>query len=769
MDGDEFWSDTFALPDIDGWIYCVIPFGDGFAMGGRFSHVGDVFASNVAYWDGSRWSALGDGVDGDVKSLAIYRGDLIAGGDFDHSGGKPIRGIARWTADGWAPVGGGLWQDHTSPSLGATALATAEEFLYAAGEFDRAGEVEARHVARWDGSAWSPLGAGLNASAVALLADADSLYVGGAFDSAGAMPASGIAKWSGASWSAVGAGFANTSGPLQVNAMARYQGKLAATGGFDLADGRPATNLAAWDGATWEPIGDALHGELAEMGWSLAVRGDTLLVGASNIWAWDGVRWLGFQPYAFGNLRVLCETTAGLVVGGAFSGYDSAGDIAAIGVGLIRGGGWVGLQSWSPSTHGLGGNGFVDVTSLASYRGDIVAAGFFRYAGSPTGRVSLPGVASWDGEAWHAVGSPPVGGYSSMLVEGDTLYLAGEFSAGSPVARFDGGVWVWLGALEINPQTLVRFRGRLCLGGRARSLAAGFDAGVHSWNGAAWEQVGAARYDDNPGDVEALVEHGGRLVAGGSFTSISGVQANSVAAWNGNSWTPMDAGITQGGVSAFCECNGTLYAGGSFGTPSGIYGVLRWSGKRWDPLRESGRLLPFALGCYGTDVYAAGYVNFPPTYQNVGIARWDGTDWMPLGSGTNDAVEALFVDGGRLILVGRFSSAGGRSSSGIAAYDLAGEPPVVTPPGFGTAKPNPFLVTTTITYRLSISGHVLVGVYDVRGRQLVKIEDAFLSAGSHEVSWNGLDGNGRSIPAGVYFVRLELPDRTEVSRVVRLR
>src|SRR5262245_58461690 len=51
-------------------------------VGGRFSIAGDVAASNVAAWDGARWSALGPGFDNRVDALRVYRGELIAAGSF---------------------------------------------------------------------------------------------------------------------------------------------------------------------------------------------------------------------------------------------------------------------------------------------------------------------------------------------------------------------------------------------------------------------------------------------------------------------------------------------------------------------------------------------------------------------------------------------------------------------------------------------------------------------------------------------------------------
>src|SRR6187399_3499141 len=74
--------------------------------------------------------------------------------------------------------------------------------LFAAGEFTQAGVATARGVARWDGSAWSLLGAGLggslpNAHALAVFDDGSgpALYVGGSFTSAGLASANRIAKW----------------------------------------------------------------------------------------------------------------------------------------------------------------------------------------------------------------------------------------------------------------------------------------------------------------------------------------------------------------------------------------------------------------------------------------------------------------------------------------------------------------------------------------------------------------------------------------------
>ena len=86
--------------------------------------------------------------------------------------------------------------------------------LYAGGSFHTAGRVSANHVAKWNGTAWSPLGSGTSDWVYALAVDdAGNVYAGGSFDSAGGVSANLIAKWDGAVWSPLGSGMAGEDLP----------------------------------------------------------------------------------------------------------------------------------------------------------------------------------------------------------------------------------------------------------------------------------------------------------------------------------------------------------------------------------------------------------------------------------------------------------------------------------------------------------------------------------------------------------------------------
>jgi alpha-amylase len=83
--------------------------------------------------------------------------------------------------------------------------------------------------------------------------------------------------------------------------------------------------------------------------------------------------------------------------------------------------------------------------------------------------------------------------------------------------------------------------------------------------------------------------------------------------------------------------------------------------------------------------------------------------------------------------------------------------------------PNPFGPSTKITYSLPERSHVLLGIYDVAGREVATIADGVRTAGPHEVSWGGVDDRGRPLGAGVYFVRLEAAGETRTSKVMLMK
>ena len=63
--------------------------------------------------------------------------------------------------------------------------------------------------------------------------------------------------------------------------------------------------------------------------------------------------------------------------------------------------------------------------------------------------------------------------------------------------------------------------------------------------------------------------------------------------------------------------------------------------------------------------------------------------------------------------------------------------------------PNPFNPSTVISWQLVVSGNVQLKVYDILGRKIKTLVNAYQSVGKHEVLFNGAN-----LPSGIYIYRL---------------
>ncbi len=84
-------------------------------------------------------------------------------------------------------------------------------------------------------------------------------------------------------------------------------------------------------------------------------------------------------------------------------------------------------------------------------------------------------------------------------------------------------------------------------------------------------------------------------------------------------------------------------------------------------------------------------------------------------------------------------------------------------------SPNPFARGTSVRYELAQYGPVELTVHDVSGRLVRQLECGPRQGGTHAVRWDGADGRGRAVTAGVYFVRLTAGGRVSTGRLTLVR
>jgi hypothetical protein len=287
------WS-SLGAQGFNSTVHAFATDGSNLYVGGRFTTFANGIGRRIAKWDGSSWSTLGTGLTGiDERSVVSTMvldgsGNLYVGGNFTSAGGVSASNVAKWDGVAWSSVGrlgqsyeyvnalvldangvlyaggsfsGGVqkFDGTTWSKLGAGGGANnsvsalvldASGNLYAGGWFTTMDGVNMNRVAKWNGTAWSPLGSGFSSSVGALALDASgTLYAG----------EDQVFKWDGKAWTALSNGFANKTS--WVNALTfDATGNLYAGGYFSITGVAAGTNLAMWDGSTWSSLGSGTDG-----------------------------------------------------------------------------------------------------------------------------------------------------------------------------------------------------------------------------------------------------------------------------------------------------------------------------------------------------------------------------------------------------------------------------------------------------------------------------------------------------------------------------
>ena len=356
---------------------------------GSFAAIDGVNGSNIASWDGDSWSALGmngAGIIADpgrsrtaaIEALEVVGNDLYLAGSFSIN--SHANHMAKWEGPNrGSPLGAGVNDQ-------VFAMASAGTDLYAGGNFTAAGDHEANHIARWDGTAWSRLGGGTDGAISALATSGSDVYAGGYFTSADGVEANHIAKWNGSSWEALGSGLERRSGTVRVYAIAVAGDDLYVAGKFDQAGDEEVHNIAKWSGSSWSALGSGTNDTV----WSLVALGDDLYVGgsfskaggvdANHIAKWDGQQWSALGAGFDSGVLALTVSDGHLYAGGYFvqSGEVETRSIAK----------WNGV-SWSPLGSGFrrGSSKFykAGVKALAVKDNELFVGGEFTFVG---GKVS---------------------------------------------------------------------------------------------------------------------------------------------------------------------------------------------------------------------------------------------------------------------------------------------------------------------------------------------------------------------------------------------
>lgn len=751
---NEFWLGGFddpamiSLADEAGNLY----------VGGEFTAYDGTAMNHVAMWDGSDWNALGSGVNGPVWTMALdAAGDLVIGGFFQTAGSVEVNAVAKWDGTAWSPLGGGL---------GGGTSAIAEIVLQPNGDMAVAEVLNPYdpgyrgihytnvRISNWNGSEWTRLGAdfglGPLEASPQLILDSDGALV--------TAHGQTMRSWDGSDWVRLGEFDSQQEIAIPVTGAIRIVSGELLVVGYDHSVWR-------WTGGTWsefwlntERTGFAPTKLFAGPQNSLIAIGidysDTDL-SDGTVAEWDGSKWVVVSTFADHQALGLATFGGSIVAVGSFRG-------AAIGepsyVAAWGNGRWTSVGS---PAEGAGLDGTV-TDIVADLKGNIYVAGDFMRAGG----VEVNGIARWDGSTWSALGSGTSGAVRALalddngnLIAGGSYDEIGGVTANS-VARWDGQQWSALGTGLAQNTTdfgsdniwsiVADEAGSIYVGGDFVQTGDGAQAkGVARWDGSRWKQLG----DGLDRAVRSLaLGPDGQLVAAGFFDY-------DVARWTGEKWQSLGSrmNVYERITDVAISPDGTILAAGYFDQS---HGVATWDGRRWvrlgDHVETVDPVSPFAGYEYplevsdlqdirALEVDSAGGIIVGGRFLNAGgavvnhLARWDGTSWAAIGSGTDATVQALIFDSNDdLYIGGSFLNAGGIPSSRIAKLHRW------LPPFSGT-----------ISQASTIEELVAAKNYDpVAHGEVLRLYQAFFGRGPDiggAKYWIGLNSDGFSIESIANF------------------
>jgi hypothetical protein len=788
----------------DDHIDAVVSHAGNLVVAGAFTQVAGQSLSHIASWNGTSWSPLAAGLNGAVYDLAVYNGNLVAGGSFSQAGGVAASNLAMWNGSAWSEVGGGrghpvdqvaVWDGKLVVSvrnsiqtwngtfwrlLGTTygtvrCLEVHGQELLAAGDFYDIGGVSARRIALWDGTSWSPLGAGLEGDTgwpdywggvLDLAVYNGNPVAGGYFDS----PCYNIARWDGFAWECLGV--VDSS----VHALTVWDGSLVGGGPFETAGGLTSYRIAVWDDFVDPP------GSLAAVGLDEAVSlawenpSDPAFQGTVLRYSLDGLPEDPTQglPVPNGNEgRFEGEpgSESSFVHTGlpsdvtyyysAFS-YDGLGHYSS---GLFAsattldknppdtmpdftvtpGSDYLQLRWTNPPTEDFLGTlirystvGYpvhpdsglpVPNGAGGRFEGLPGSQGSFIHTGVEVARTYYYSAFAYDQDLNH---SAPVGArglvadvfppeldleifqnpyltqyldiylLSSEPVDPSSAYIKpGGDSIG--VVSVNGMKDLWLGQYELTGPG-----GKITINACASDTSGNFICEADTFSTGLILRTGGGAVESADGRLKLVVPAGG--MARDAYVTVRSYRERP-GFWPAERLGGNLAFIGRAGWEEACGPAYTLM-------PAGI-------------LKGSGACIEIA---YDGNAAATG---IPPDAYCIEQA----------GRG----LLTSYVDPKSRTVTAEVSSLGTfRLAVGKPGVSELVDPEFL---GFAACRPNPFGGETTITFRIRAWQQVRLSVYDAEGRLVDRIMDRRLPPGTHSARWTARPG-GRDLPSGVYFLRI---------------
>jgi len=196
-------------------------------------------------------------------------------------------------------------------------------------------------------------------------------------------------------------------------------------------------------------------------------------------------------------------------------------------------------------------------------------------------------------------------------------------------------------------------------------------------------------------------------------------------------------------------------------------GISRFDGESWQSwTKEDLQITSTVVEIWGdsNDVIWFG------TWDD-GLLKYDGSEWkqFTIEDGLLDnRIFAVSVDNNNMVWIG--------SENGLSCYcdstystsvDEEDDMPEALP--VLHSYPNPFNPSTTIEFILPESGFATLSIYNISGQKVRELAAGYMTAGMHNLTWNGRDGSGDAVSSGIYITRLVAGKQVAAGRMILLK
>jgi trimeric autotransporter adhesin len=468
-------------------------------------------------WQGQSWEPIGAGLAQmfqgyGVHTLLEHRGELFAAGDFTVA---PFQAnaagacVARWTDGTWVAVG-------APPVSSGYVLASAGDDLVFSGD---------SRVWAWDGATWRSLNSPipmLNRRILAASFDNERPVVCGDFSECLGDAASGVAAWNGSDWTPLGAGVnmglgTGNSYPVYISAT-MHEGELIVSGSMSRVRGQCAGPVLRLTPEGWRPLGQL------PLTWAAVEPCGGRLVG----YGYDTTSYRFFYEWRAGAWSLL---TPAPEVGGVHSRACFEGQPVV----TMSAYGGFSIRRWTGSTWTIIESPSFAPRSVAVIDDVLYALGWTSGAQGNAGYI-----AAYDGSGWNQLGSPLAFACTTVAAHNERLVCAGNgFSnpSGAVVAEFDGSEWRALGtdpwtSSPYNPSvgSLLSTPRGLVASGQFSAIGGLSTNSLARWDGVRWEPMNSG--------IEGLVPPYGQLLWAddsvllvGNFKTSGGLTPPLIARW----------------------------------------------------------------------------------------------------------------------------------------------------------------------------------------------------------------------------------------------